>query len=414
MVFCQPISGPLSLTWFFLFRLTMDALRRAKSERGGHRGIVTKTIRELEVLLVNPADPHDLAAANKQLQTLNVCRMKLERERDALPAFDEEVQAEVTDEQELEDNIINADDIQTTINLKLLALETLTSRLPRGHTPHPSVPTRSTSTTPIVANADGDSSPLPPCDRPASSPTPPIAAAATTPFSVSNLSIVLAAATDAAIPPPSNDVRLSNLAPPKFSDDRPLDWQTSLTAGVDRNNLCAGEQQFHNVRARLSGSLSTTNANDRDHAIALQPRMATHTHAQLYSAPPSSSATQRDMRVLTKDEINDGINSILDRDCVPLSRSSRFQSTSLRPDHEPNFSSLPDSSLAPTPNVTDFPSLDFASLSPSVPLISSLPSHGSEMALPSSSEITPASSSGSFSSRKSSYTKAASASLWLP
>ena len=61
-----------------------------------------------------------------------------------------------------------------------------------------------------------------------------------------------------------------------------------------------------------------------------------------------------------------------------------------------------------------FPSLDFASLSPSVPLISSLPSHGSKMALTSSSEITPASSSGSFSSRKSSYSKAASASLWLP
>ena len=64
--------------------------------------------------------------------------------------------------------------------------------------------------------------------------------------------------------------------------------------------------------------------------------------------------------------------------------------------------------------VKDFPSLDFASLSPSVPLISSLPSHGSKMTLPSSSEITPASSSGSFSSRKSSYSKAASASLWLP
>ena len=64
--------------------------------------------------------------------------------------------------------------------------------------------------------------------------------------------------------------------------------------------------------------------------------------------------------------------------------------------------------------VNDFPSLDFASLSPSVPLISSLPSHESKMALPSSSEITSASSSGSFSSRKSSYSKAASASLWLP
>ena len=64
--------------------------------------------------------------------------------------------------------------------------------------------------------------------------------------------------------------------------------------------------------------------------------------------------------------------------------------------------------------VKDFPSLDFASLSPSVPLIPSLPSHGSEMTLPSSSEITPASSSGFFSSRKSSYSKAASASVWLP
>ena len=218
--------------------------------------IVTKTNTELDILLANPADPNNLMATTKQLKSLNVYTMKLERERDALPAFDEKVQAELTDGQELEDDIIEADDIQTIIALKLLDLETLVSRLPRGHTSHPSVglPTRSTSTTPIIGN--GDPCPLPPHDRqdrPASSPTQPIAAAATTPFSVSNSStcIVLAAGTDAANPPPSNDVRLPNLAPSKFSNDRSLDWQTSLTAGVDRINLCAGVQQFHNVRARL-------------------------------------------------------------------------------------------------------------------------------------------------------------------
>ena len=91
----------------------MDALRRAKSERGGHRGIVTKTITELDILLANPADPNDLAASTKQLKSLNVYKMKLERERDALPAFDEKVQAELTDGQELEDDIIEAEDIQT-------------------------------------------------------------------------------------------------------------------------------------------------------------------------------------------------------------------------------------------------------------------------------------------------------------
>ena len=340
----------------------MDALRRAKSERGGHRGIVTKTIAKLEVLLANPADPNDPEATTEQLKSINVCKMKLERERDALPAFDEKVQAAVTDAQELEDDIIEADDIQTIIALKLLALETLVSRLQRGHTPHPCVPTSSTSTTPIITSLlpNRDSSPLPPHDRrdsPASSPTPPIAAGANTPFSVSTSSIVLAAATDAAIPTPSDDIRLPNLAPPKFSDDRPLDWQTSLTAGVDRNNLCAGVQQFHYARARLSGSTTndSANANYRDHAIAQQqPHMAAHTNAQLHSAPPCSSDTQRqrDLRVQKNDVNNDGINSIMDRDCLRLSRSSGFQSTLLRP--EPTFSSPPDSSLAPSLNVTDF------------------------------------------------------------
>ena len=73
MVFCQPLAGPLSLTWF-LFRLDMEPLRHAKSERGGHLGIVAKTIAELEVLLANPADPNDLEATTKQLQSLKVCK----------------------------------------------------------------------------------------------------------------------------------------------------------------------------------------------------------------------------------------------------------------------------------------------------------------------------------------------------
>ena len=84
---------PLGFFFFLLFRPAMDALRRAKYERRGHRGIVTKTITELDILLANPADPNDLAATTKQLKSLNVYKMKLERERDALPAFDEKVQA---------------------------------------------------------------------------------------------------------------------------------------------------------------------------------------------------------------------------------------------------------------------------------------------------------------------------------
>ena len=46
--------------------------------------------------------------------------MKLERQRDALPTFDEKVQADLTDGQELEDDIIEAYNIQTIIALKLL------------------------------------------------------------------------------------------------------------------------------------------------------------------------------------------------------------------------------------------------------------------------------------------------------
>ena len=59
--------------------------------------------------------------------------------------------------------------------------------------------------------------------------------------------------------------------------------------------------------------------------------------------------------------------------------------------------------------VKDFPLLDFASLSPSVSLISSPPSPGSEMALQSLLKIILALASGSFSSRQSRYSKAASA-----
>ena len=51
--------------------------------------------------------------------------------------------------------------------------------------------------------------------------------------------------------------------------------------------------------------------------------------------------------------------------------------------------------------VKDFPSLDFYSLLPFVPLNSSPSSLESEMTLPSSSEISPAPSSGSFSSTRS-------------
>ena len=172
----------------------MEPLRRAKSERGGHRGIVTKTIAEIDVLLANPADPNDPEALTKQLKSINVCKTKLERERDVLPAFDEKVQAALTDEQELEDDIINADDIQTNINWKVLALEELASRLLRGPTPQPPAGSSRAPTPVQLQLADAS----PPQSRPPS-PLP-----------------VVAPATNTATQPPNN-VRLPKLTLPKFS-----------------------------------------------------------------------------------------------------------------------------------------------------------------------------------------------------
>ena len=88
--------------------------------------------------------------------------------------------------------------------------------------------------------------------------------------------------------------------------------------------------------------------------------------------------------------------------------STNSSPTSSMPSTSPNSANIPSSTCTSkdthliiaivTLVVKDFPWLSFAAPSPSVPLISSPPSLGSEMGLPSSSEISPAPSSGSFSS----------------
>ena len=45
----------------------MDALARAKAERAGHRGIVTKAINDVNQYIGNPADLQDIATVTEQL-----------------------------------------------------------------------------------------------------------------------------------------------------------------------------------------------------------------------------------------------------------------------------------------------------------------------------------------------------------
>ena len=83
----------------------MDALARAKAERAGHRGIVTKAINDVNQHIGNPADLQDIAAVTEQLRALDLCKTRLLGEQQKLPALDDRVQATLTDAGELEADI---------------------------------------------------------------------------------------------------------------------------------------------------------------------------------------------------------------------------------------------------------------------------------------------------------------------
>ena len=164
----------------------MDALKRAKSERAGHRGIVTKVFKEVQAFVANPVDSDDVQAVSQRLRDLQLCAQKLRREQEQLPALNLRFQAELTEEQELEADIVNADDLDTQLELNLLQLDDAISLLKPG-------------------------SSLPPPRLSVSSPPPSVATDAQPGFTSADVSSV--------------HVRLPKLTLPTFSGD-PLDWQS--------------------------------------------------------------------------------------------------------------------------------------------------------------------------------------------
>ena len=126
----------------------MDALARAKAERAGHRGIVTKAIQDLNQHTGNPADLQDIAAVTEQLRALDLCKNRLLSEQQKLPALDERVQAALTDAGELEADIERSSEIDGNIHIHLLKLDDFVSTLqagpqPQAHHQGPGTPTQS-------------------------------------------------------------------------------------------------------------------------------------------------------------------------------------------------------------------------------------------------------------------------------
>ena len=249
----------------------MDALKRAKSERAGHRGIVTKVFKEVQAFVANPVDSDDVQAVSQRLRDLQLCAQKLRREQEQLPALNLRFQAELTEEQELEADIVNADDLDTQLELNLLQLDDAISLLKPG-------------------------SSLPPPRLSVSSPPPSVATDAQPGFTSADVSSV--------------HVRLPKLTLPTFSGD-PLDWQSfwdTFAASVHSNTSLSGVQKFQYLRGQLTGAaarciagLTATNQH-YTHAVELlrqrfgQPHKITSAHmeALIHMAPPSAS--HRDLR----------------------------------------------------------------------------------------------------------------------
>ena len=280
----------------------MDALARAKAERAGHCGIVTKAIQDLNQHTGNPADLQDIAAVTEQLRALDLCKNRLLGEQQKLPALDERVQAALTDAGELEADIERSSEIDGNIHIHLLKLDDFVSTLqagpqPQAHQPGPGTPTQSAP----VQQPDQDNVPPPAHDDAHGSQQ-----------SSRSPSILQFAPTDqdATTHLPDVHVRLPKLSLPKFSGE-PLEWQTfwdSFDASVDSNASLSGVQKFQYLRAQLTGpaahcvaGLTATNAH-YTHAIEMlrqrfgQPHKVTAAHMKALLHLSTPAATHRALR----------------------------------------------------------------------------------------------------------------------
>ena len=225
----------------------------------------------MQAFVANPVDSDDVQAVSQRLRDLQLCAQKLRREQEQLPALNLRFQAELTEEQELEADIVNADDLDTQLELNLLQLDDAISLLKPG-------------------------SSLPPPRLSVSSPPPSVATDAQPGFTSADVSSV--------------HVRLPKLMLPTFSGD-PLDWQSfwdTFAASVHSNTSLSGVQKFQYLRGQLTGAaarciagLTATNQH-YTHAVELlrqrfgQPHKITSAHmeALIHMAPPSAS--HRDLR----------------------------------------------------------------------------------------------------------------------
>ena len=102
----------------------MDPLTRLRSQRGAHRGVVTKAFGQLDALLQQQPAVDTIAS---QLRSFSIVEETFAVKVDVLLSLDEKIQMEIEDPNELEDDIRTADELQWQIKVRLLELRDVVS-----------------------------------------------------------------------------------------------------------------------------------------------------------------------------------------------------------------------------------------------------------------------------------------------
>ena len=261
----------------------MDPLTRLRSQRGAHRGVVTKAIGQLDALVREQPTDETIAS---HLRSFSIVEETFSVKVTVLLSLDEKIQMEIEDPKELEDDIRTADELQWQIKLRLLELRDVVSQRKSG--PPPPSP-------PSVAPPSGTTEESPPHSA-VDPPQVPV-------LSTNSASSSFVNSTAA--------VRLPKLAMPTFSGD-PLEWQTfwdTFETSVHSSQALSGVQKFQYLHAQLNGpaartiaGLTPTNGNYQ-HAIDLlrqrfgQSHKVTAAHMNALLRLNTPSANHRDLRM---------------------------------------------------------------------------------------------------------------------
>ena len=294
----------------------MDELKRLRLSRGGHRSHLTKVIATTSNLLEKAAETSLTA---KEIVSLTSYMEQLQRKQDTIAELDTKILPLIQEESELESDVIESADLQTTLHEHIAQLNFLLSNIPAATPPvQPVVTTTDVPTTleqspahppgeltsvasdtPPVTNSVVSTSGIPPATSSATS--------STTSSEVSGTLPVVSDTTQSTHPPaplvspptftrpavtthvtpthtvsPSYTVsRLPKLTIPTFNGD-PLAWQSfwdCFDAAVHSNPTLTGVQKLSYLRAQLQGDASTaiagfplTNSNYQHSVTLLQTR----------------------------------------------------------------------------------------------------------------------------------------------